>query len=46
MFIDSHAHIYSKEFDADRQFILERCMEKGVNKIFMPNVEIPGIVFP
>ena len=43
MYIDSHAHIYSKEFDADRQFILELCMEKGVNKIFMPNVDHESI---
>ncbi|HXA01809.1 MAG TPA: TatD family hydrolase [Cytophagaceae bacterium] len=43
MYIDSHAHIYSKEFDADRQFILERCLEKGVNKIFMPNVSHESI---
>jgi TatD DNase family protein len=43
MFIDSHAHIYSKEFDADRQFVLERCLEKGVNKIFMPNLDHESI---
>jgi TatD DNase family protein len=43
MFIDSHAHIYSKEFDADRQLLLERCMDKGINKIFMPNVDHESI---
>jgi TatD DNase family protein len=43
MYIDSHAHIYSKEFDADRQVLLEQCMDKGVNKIFMPNVDHESI---
>jgi TatD DNase family protein len=43
MYIDSHAHIYSKEFDADRQLLLEQCMDKGVNKIFMPNVDHESI---
>jgi TatD DNase family protein len=43
MYIDSHAHIYSREFDADRQEVLERCMEQGVTKIFMPNVDHESI---
>ncbi|MFL5728940.1 MAG: TatD family hydrolase [Cytophagaceae bacterium] len=43
MYIDSHAHIYSKEFDTDRQDVLERCMEQGVTKIFMPNVDHESI---
>jgi TatD DNase family protein len=43
MYIDSHAHIYSEEFGADRQLLLEQCMDKGINKIFMPNVDHESI---
>jgi TatD DNase family protein len=43
MYIDSHAHIYSKEFDADRQLILEQSMDRGVSKIYMPNLDHESI---
>jgi TatD DNase family protein len=42
-FIDSHAHIYASEFDADRDEIIERCHEKEVGQIFMPNVDETSI---
>jgi len=37
-FIDTHAHIYHKEFSNDIDEILQQCLEKGVNKIYMPNI--------
>lgn len=37
--IDSHAHLYSTEFEADRADVISRCLEKGVTRIFMPNVD-------
>jgi TatD DNase family protein len=37
--IDTHAHIYSEEFNADREDMLQRCQEAGVEKIYMPNVD-------
>ena len=37
--IDSHAHIYLPEFDADRQEMIMRAKEAGVEKIFLPNIE-------
>jgi len=37
--IDTHAHIYAKEFDPDRSEMLQRCSESGVKQIFMPNVD-------
>ncbi|MBK5277422.1 MAG: TatD family hydrolase [Bacteroidia bacterium] len=37
--IDTHAHIYTEEFDNDRQDMLTRCEDEGVDKIFMPNVD-------
>ena len=37
--IDTHAHIYAKEFDHDRNDMLARCDEEEVKKIYMPNVD-------
>jgi TatD DNase family protein len=37
--IDTHAHIYSKEFENDRTDMLQRCSENDVKKIYMPNVD-------
>lgn len=43
MYIDSHAHLYAKEFDNDRAEVLRTCDEQGVKKIFMPNVDHTSI---
>lgn len=43
MYIDSHAHLYAKEFDSDRAEMLRKCEELGVKKIFMPNVDHASI---
>jgi TatD DNase family protein len=37
--IDTHAHIYLKEFDDDRGEIFQRCEDRDVRQIFMPNVD-------
>jgi TatD DNase family protein len=37
--IDTHAHLYSKEFDADRADTLVRCEQNNVQKMYMPNVD-------
>lgn len=41
--IDSHAHIYTKEFAADRADVIERAVEAGVEKIYMPNIDHESI---
>lgn len=42
-FIETHAHIYSKKFDSDRKDVIYRSLEKGVRKIYMPNIDLPSI---
>ena len=37
--IDTHSHIYSEDFDADRNEVIRRAQEAGVTKIIMPNVD-------
>ena len=41
--IDTHAHIYTEEFDLDRDDMLRRCEDEGIDKIFMPNVDHASI---
>ncbi len=41
--IDSHAHIYSNDFDHDRLDMMHRTDEQGVDKIFMPNIDHTSI---
>lgn len=42
-FIDTHAHIYAEEFNADRPDMLARCEEQGIARIYMPNVDHTSI---
>ena len=37
--IDTHAHIYLAEFDSDRESLLTKAKEAGVEKIFMPAID-------
>jgi TatD DNase family protein len=41
--IDTHAHIYSKEFDGDLHEVLARCTAQQVELIYMPNVDHTSI---
>jgi len=40
---DTHTHLYSKEFDNDRDFLIKSAMSKGVKRFFMPNVDSESI---
>lgn len=42
-FIDTHAHIYDEKFKEDISEVLERCLEEGVEKIYMPNIDHTSI---
>jgi TatD DNase family protein len=37
--IDSHAHIYLPEFDADREEMLEKAKKQGIDTILMPAID-------
>ncbi|MES2617453.1 MAG: TatD family hydrolase [Bacteroidota bacterium] len=41
--IDTHAHLYAEEFDADRDAMLKRCEKANVTKILLPNVDTQSI---
>ncbi len=37
--IDTHAHLYAPEFDADRTEVWQRAKDQGIQHIFLPNVD-------
>ncbi len=37
--IDTHAHLYAEEFDHDRDAMIQRAKDAGVQKIILPNVD-------
>ncbi|NDP21533.1 MAG: TatD family hydrolase [Paludibacter sp.] len=37
--IDTHSHIYSEEFDTDRDEVIQRAKDAGVKHIILPNVD-------
>lgn len=41
--IDTHAHIYAKEFDNDRDEVIKKALQQGVNQILMPNIDLDSI---
>ena len=43
---DTHTHLYSKDFEADRISLIQNAIENGITRFFMPNVDsdsIPGM---
>ncbi|MGX5818504.1 TatD family hydrolase [Chitinophaga lutea] len=41
--IDTHAHLYSKEFNADRAAMVERAVRQGVDRLLLPNIDEESI---
>lgn len=43
MFIDTHTHLYSEEFNVDRKAVILSAINLGVEKFFLPNVDSSSI---
>lgn len=41
---DSHAHLYSEEFNDDRKSIMQRAINNGVKYFFLPNIDEDSIM--
>lgn len=41
--IDTHSHIYLKDFAEDRDAMLQRAKEAGIEKIYLPNIDSGSI---
>ena len=36
---DTHTHLYSEEFDADRDIMIQRAINVGVSRFFLPSID-------
>jgi len=43
MLIDTHTHLFVPEFDTDRREVVTRAIAEGVEKMFLPNIDIHSI---
>jgi TatD DNase family protein len=43
MLIDSHAHLYLDEYDADRKEMLLRAKDAGVGRFYLPNIDAESV---
>ncbi|GMQ45133.1 TatD family hydrolase [Vibrio sp. 10N] len=41
--IDTHAHIYAAEFDQDRDEVVQRALDAGIEHILLPNIDLDSI---
>jgi len=41
--IDSHTHLFSEEFDLDRDLVIQRAREAGVQLFCLPNIDVTSI---
>ena len=42
-FVDTHAHLYSKKFDSDRDEMVRRAIRAGVTRMYLPNIDAASI---
>lgn len=41
--IDTHCHIESEQFEEDIEAVLQRSKDAGVQRIYLPNVDVPSL---
>lgn len=43
IFSDTHTHLFDKAFDMDRSVSIQKAIDNGVSKMFLPNVDLHSI---
>jgi TatD DNase family protein len=43
MITDTHTHLYSKEFDKDRETLVEKAIAAGITRFYLPNIDSASI---
>ena len=38
-FIDTHTHLYAEEFDHDRDAVIQRSVDEGVDRLLLPAID-------
>lgn len=41
--IDTHTHLYSAQFEEDRDAMIQRAIDEGVDRFFLPNIDSSSI---
>ena len=41
--IDTHTHLYLEQFDEDRDTVVQSAIDKGVEKMLLPNIDAESI---
>ncbi|MFY7989156.1 MAG: TatD family hydrolase [Fluviicola sp.] len=43
MIIDTHTHLYSEQFQEDRSTMIQRAIAAGVERMYLPNIDLESI---
>jgi len=43
MFVDTHTHLYSKEFKQDRESLIKKAISAGIRRFYLPNINSESI---
>lgn len=43
VFIDTHAHLYADKFAEDRAAMVQRALDAGVTKLYLPNIDAASV---
>lgn len=43
MYIDTHTHLYSEQFNEDRTEMIQRAIAAGVERMYMPNIDLNSV---
>ena len=41
--IDTHTHLYLDRFDDDREKMMVRCFESGIDTMLLPNINLESV---
>ena len=40
---DTHTHLYSEQFNDDIDVVIQNCIDKGIERLFLPNIDASSI---
>lgn len=43
MFIDTHTHLFSEQFNEDRDEVVQRAIDSGISTLLLPNIDVASI---
>jgi TatD DNase family protein len=43
MFVDTHTHLYAEQFNSDRKQLINKAMNNGIGKFYLPNIDSTSI---